>query len=69
MYKLEIMEGWIVFENGVKSIFIVLNFCYQCLNREYFFIFKKKRRKLFFVIYGKVIIDLIFFLLDRKFGI
>lgn len=47
MYKLEIMEGWIVFENGVKSIFIVLNFCYQCLNREYFFIFIKKKKVIF----------------------
>lgn len=26
-YKLEIMEGWTVSENGVKSILIVLKFC------------------------------------------
>lgn len=39
------MEGWTVSENGVKSILIVLNFCYQCLNREHFLTFKKKRKK------------------------
>lgn len=44
-YKLEIMEGWTVSENGVKSILIVLKFCYQCLNREHFLTFKKKKKK------------------------
>lgn len=36
------MEGWTVSENGVKSILIVLNFCYQCLNREHFLTLEKK---------------------------
>lgn len=63
------MEGWTVSENGVKSILIVLNVCYQCLNREHFLTFKKKRRKSSLAIHGKVIIDLILFLSDRKFGI
>lgn len=39
------MEGWTVSENGVKSILIVLKFCYQCLNREHFLTFKKKKKK------------------------
>lgn len=36
------MEGWTVSENGVKSILIVLKFCYQCLNKEHFLTFKKE---------------------------
>lgn len=39
------MEGWTVSENGVKSILIVLTFCYQCLNREHFLTFKKKKEE------------------------